>query len=150
MPANYHHRQGLSPDPRVRTEPWGQITARLLSPGGLRVAVRCSPTFQGRRTPLRTKGGASYRRDGVPPCGTSGAVRSTSFIVAVAPLLRTLGHVVDRTAFIESARNTPLTEIASALPTSFSLAKVQRLDQQRPLRGGGLTGICNAKCQVKS
>ena len=30
----------------VRTEPWGQITARLLSPEGLLVAVCYSPTFQ--------------------------------------------------------------------------------------------------------
>jgi len=29
----------------VRTEPWGQITARLLSPEGLLVAVCYSPSF---------------------------------------------------------------------------------------------------------
>ena len=31
----------------VRTEPWGQITARLLSPEGLLVAVCHTPAFQG-------------------------------------------------------------------------------------------------------
>jgi catechol 2,3-dioxygenase-like lactoylglutathione lyase family enzyme len=31
----------------VRTEPWGQITARLLSPEGLLVAVCFTPVFQG-------------------------------------------------------------------------------------------------------
>ena len=31
----------------ARTEPWGQITARLLSPEGLLVAVCYSPAFQG-------------------------------------------------------------------------------------------------------
>jgi hypothetical protein len=30
----------------VRTEPWGQITARLLSPEGLLVAVCYTPAFQ--------------------------------------------------------------------------------------------------------
>jgi catechol 2,3-dioxygenase-like lactoylglutathione lyase family enzyme len=33
----------------VRTEPWGQITARLLSPEGLLVAVCYSPTLHERR-----------------------------------------------------------------------------------------------------
>ncbi|MCW2546079.1 MAG: glyoxalase/bleomycin resistance/dioxygenase family protein, partial [Mycobacterium sp.] len=28
-----------------RTEPWGQITARLLSPDGLLIAVCYTPTF---------------------------------------------------------------------------------------------------------
>jgi catechol 2,3-dioxygenase-like lactoylglutathione lyase family enzyme len=31
----------------ARTEPWGQITARLLSPEGLLVAVCSTPAFQG-------------------------------------------------------------------------------------------------------
>jgi catechol 2,3-dioxygenase-like lactoylglutathione lyase family enzyme len=31
----------------ARTEPWGQITARLLSPEGLLVAVCFTPAFQG-------------------------------------------------------------------------------------------------------
>jgi catechol 2,3-dioxygenase-like lactoylglutathione lyase family enzyme len=31
----------------ARTEPWGQITARLLSPEGLLVAVCYTPAFQG-------------------------------------------------------------------------------------------------------
>ena len=31
----------------ARTEPWGQITARLLSPEGLLVAVCYTPVFQG-------------------------------------------------------------------------------------------------------
>ena len=30
----------------ARTEPWGQVTARLLSPEGLLVAVCYSPAFQ--------------------------------------------------------------------------------------------------------
>jgi catechol 2,3-dioxygenase-like lactoylglutathione lyase family enzyme len=30
-----------------RTEPWGQTTARLLSPEGLLIAVCCTPAFQG-------------------------------------------------------------------------------------------------------
>jgi catechol 2,3-dioxygenase-like lactoylglutathione lyase family enzyme len=33
----------------VRTEPWGQVTARLLSPEGLLVAVCYSPAFQSGR-----------------------------------------------------------------------------------------------------
>jgi hypothetical protein len=38
-------------DPRARTEPWTQITAQLLSPEGLLVAVCYTPQFHDRSEP---------------------------------------------------------------------------------------------------
>jgi hypothetical protein len=43
--AEKTHGRGYQLLHRVRTEPWGQITARLLSPEGLLVAVCYSPSF---------------------------------------------------------------------------------------------------------